>query len=48
MALNFNQYAAEGKLFLKDYSKFMNMKKEPEKAGRIFISIMYALSLIHI
>ena len=43
MALNFNQYATEGNTFLKDYSKFMNMKKEPEKAGRIFVSIMHAL-----
>jgi len=43
MALNFNQYATEGNTFLKDYVKQMGMKKEPEKAGRIFVSIMHAL-----
>lgn len=43
MALNFNQYATEGNTFLKDYSKQMCMKNQPEKAARIFVSIMHAL-----
>ena len=43
MALNFNQYATEGNTFLKEYANKMGMKNEPEKAGRIFISIMHAL-----
>lgn len=43
MALNFNQYATEGHTFLKDYAKQLGMKNEPEKAGRIFVSIIHAL-----
>lgn len=43
MAVNFNQYATEGNTFLKEYAKKMGMKNEPEKAGRIFVSIMHAL-----
>jgi len=43
MALNFNQYATEGNTFLKGYAKKMNMPKDHNKAGRVFISIMHAL-----
>tara|TARA_R110000744_G_scaffold82351_3_gene161827 strand:+ start:1820 stop:2362 length:543 start_codon:yes stop_codon:yes gene_type:complete len=43
MALNFNQYATEGNTFLKEYAIHLDMNNEPEKAGRIFVSIMHAL-----
>ncbi len=43
MALNFNQYATEGNTFLKAYAKEMNMRNDPDKAGRIFTAIMHAL-----
>lgn len=43
MALNFNQYAAEGNTFLKDYAKEMNLGNNCDKAGRIFTAIMHAL-----
>lgn len=43
MALNFNQYATEGYTFLKDYTKEMDLGKDQDKAGRIFIAIMHAL-----
>lgn len=43
MALNFNQYAAEGNSFLKAYAKELGLGKDTEKAGRIFVSIMHAL-----
>ncbi|MGB5645950.1 DUF2267 domain-containing protein [Muriicola sp.] len=43
MALNFNQYAAEGNTFIKEYAKQMNLGTDTDKAGRIFIAIMHAL-----
>lgn len=43
MALNFNQYAMEGNTFLKAYAKEMNMRNDPDKAGRIFTAIMHSL-----
>ncbi|MBD1259088.1 DUF2267 domain-containing protein [Maribacter polysiphoniae] len=43
MALNFNQYAAEGNAFLKNYAKEMNLGEDRDKAGRILSSILHAL-----
>jgi len=43
MSLNFNQYAAEGNSFIKEYAKEMNLGKNHDKAGRILISILHAL-----
>lgn len=43
MALNFNQYATEGNTFLKEYAKELDLGKDTEKAGRIFVAIMHAL-----
>lgn len=43
MALNFNQYAAEANTFLKDYAKELEMQENPEKAGRILMSILHGL-----
>lgn len=43
MALNFNQYAAEGNTFLKDYTKQMDLGDDRDKAGRIFTAVMHAL-----
>ncbi|TAI48433.1 DUF2267 domain-containing protein [Flagellimonas allohymeniacidonis] len=43
MALNFNQYAAEGNTFLKQYTKEMDLGDNRDKAGRILTSILHAL-----
>lgn len=43
MALNFTQYATEGNTFLKDYAKELNMEENPEKAGRVLMSILHGL-----
>lgn len=43
MALNFDQYAAEGNRFLKEYAKALDIGENFEKAGRIFAAIMHAL-----
>ena len=43
MAMNFNQYAAEGNEFLKDYAREMDLETDPEKAARIFTSVIHAL-----
>lgn len=43
MALNFNQYAAEGNAFLKNYAKEMNLGENTDKGGRILSSILHAL-----
>ena len=43
MALNFNQYAAEGNTFLKNYAKEMNLGDDTKKAGRILSAILHAL-----
>ncbi|MFA5297953.1 MAG: DUF2267 domain-containing protein [Lutibacter sp.] len=43
MALNFNQFAKEGNVFLKDYAKKINMADDTDKAGRILSSILHGL-----
>ncbi|MEX0289881.1 MAG: DUF2267 domain-containing protein [Flavobacteriaceae bacterium] len=43
MALNFNQYAAEGNTFLKEYTKEMDLGNDRDRAGRILTSILHAL-----
>lgn len=43
MALNFNQFAAEGNVFLKEYAKQMNLGNDTKKAGRILSAILHAL-----
>lgn len=42
MALNFNQFAAEGNEFLKDYAKQLNLGNDTKMAGRILSSILHA------
>ena len=42
MALNFNQFAAEGNEFLKDYAKQLNLGTDTNMAGRILSSILHA------
>lgn len=42
MALNFNQFAAEGNEFLKEYAKQLNLGKDTKQAGRILSSILHA------
>lgn len=42
MALNFNQFAAEGNIFLKEYVKQMNLGTDTKKAGRILSAILHA------
>lgn len=43
MALNFNQFAAEGNVFIKAYAKQLNLANDTKKAGRILSSILHAL-----
>lgn len=43
MALNFNQFAAEGNVFIKIYAKQLNLANDTKKAGRILSSILHAL-----
>lgn len=43
MAMNFNQYATEGNDFLKDYAREMDLEADPQKAARIFTSVVHAL-----
>ena len=43
MALNFDQYAAEGNRFLKEYAKALDLGENTAKAGRIFAAIIHAL-----
>jgi len=43
MALNFDKYAAEGNMFLKEYAQEMDLAKEQMKAGRILASTLHAL-----
>lgn len=43
MASNFNQFASEGNVFLKDYAKQMNLGKDTQKAWRILSAILHAL-----
>ena len=46
MALNFNQYAAEGNAFLKEYSKEIGLPYNPERAGRILSAVLHGLRSI--
>jgi len=46
MALNFNQYAAEGNTFLKRYAKEIGLSDNPDRAGRVLISILHGLRYI--
>ena len=46
MALNFNQYAAEGNTFIKQYAKEIGLSENPESAGRILSSILHGLRSI--
>ena len=43
MALNFNQYATEGRSFIKEYAEEMDLGNDRDKAGRILTSILHAL-----
>ncbi len=43
MILNFNQFAVEGNIFLKDYTKQLNLDGDTAKAGRILSSILHGL-----
>jgi len=43
MALNFNQFAAEGNVFIKEYSKQLNLGSDTAKAGRVLSAILHAL-----
>jgi uncharacterized protein (DUF2267 family) len=43
MALDFNQFAKEGKAFLKEYAQKINMPNDTDKAGRILSSILHGL-----
>lgn len=46
MALNFNQYAAEGNAFLKAYANELNLSHNPDKAGRILTAVLHGLRSI--
>jgi uncharacterized protein (DUF2267 family) len=46
MSLNFNQYAAEGNAFLKQYAKELCLSEDPERAGRVLSSILHGLRSI--
>lgn len=46
MSLNFNQYAAEGNTFLKQYAKELNLSEDPKRAGRVLSSILHGLRSI--
>lgn len=43
MALNFNQYAAEGNTFMKAYAKELGLTKDLDKAGRILTTILHGI-----
>jgi uncharacterized protein (DUF2267 family) len=43
MALNFKQFEQEASLFLKDYTKELNLGGDIEKAGRILSSVLHGL-----
>ena len=43
MASNFNQFAAEGNVFLKEYAKQMNLGKDTQKSWRILSAVLHAL-----
>ena len=43
MALNFNQFAAEGNSFMKEYAKELGLPEDVDKAGRILIVVLHGL-----
>ena len=43
MALNFNQYAAEGNTFIKAYAKELGLFDDYDQAGRILSTILHGL-----
>lgn len=43
MALNFNQYAAEGNTFMKAYAKELRLTGDYDKAGRILSTVLHGL-----
>jgi len=43
MALNFNQFASEANLFLKEYTNKLNIDGDIDKGGRILTSILHGL-----
>jgi uncharacterized protein (DUF2267 family) len=43
MALNLNQYAAEGNTFIRAYAEELGLSENPDKAGRIFTTILHGL-----
>ena len=43
MALNFNQYAAEGNTFMKAYAKELSLFEDHDQAGRILSTILHGL-----
>lgn len=43
MALNFNQYAAEGNTFMKAYAKELRLTGDHDKAGRILSTVLHGL-----
>lgn len=43
MALNFNQFAAEGNSFMKEYAKELGLTSDPDKAGRILSVVLHGL-----
>lgn len=43
MALNFNQFAAEGNVFIKEYARQLNLGSDTPKAGRILSAVLHAL-----
>ena len=43
MALNFDQFAAEGNSFMKEYAKELGLVENVDKAGRILTTILHGL-----
>lgn len=43
MALNFNQYAAEGNTFMKAYAKELSLFEDHDQAGRILSTILHGI-----
>jgi uncharacterized protein (DUF2267 family) len=43
MALNFNQFAAEGNTFMKEYAKELGLSGDLDKAGRILTTILHGM-----
>lgn len=43
MALNFNQFAIDGNVFLDEYTKKLHVYDEKDKAARVLSSVLHAL-----